>query len=103
MWAILASSIPLVASMAMIALLFSYPVLSWLPTSLQDEIEINFSGELRVGDDDFVFHQVDFLYRHLFLIIRGQGARWLLWRDSCDESDYRQLLVKLKREQYRSH
>ncbi|MCG3742487.1 hypothetical protein EXA18_03190 [Vibrio cincinnatiensis] len=99
-WAILVSPIPLVVSIVMFALLFSYPLLSWIPASLQGEVDIDCSGKLRVGEQDFFFQQVDFLYQPIFLRIQGRGKCWLLWRDSCHENDYRQLLVKLKREQY---
>lgn len=45
-----------------------------------------------------IFHSVHTLYAPLFICLQGQGKRWFIWRDSCDEATYRQLLVRLKRE-----
>ncbi|ENM3951501.1 hypothetical protein ACT7T5_002198 [Vibrio cholerae] len=92
LWALFVSSIPLVLVPYFAAWIWRGHLHSqWMPASLVGNVELTFAG---------VFEQQGQreLYAPLFICLQGQGKRWFIWRDSCDEATYRQLLVRLKRE-----
>ncbi|WP_315969567.1 protein YgfX [Vibrio metschnikovii] len=97
-WALLISPIPLVAAVVILCYWLKTPLLDWLPATLSQEVEIDFSGRLRWADQEFSYQGVSLLYRGLFIRFYGRQRSVLLWRDSCSETDYRQLLGRLKRE-----
>ncbi|ADT86024.1 hypothetical protein J0676_16755 [Vibrio sp. Vb2880] len=74
------------------------PLHHWLTPALRGEVAFDFSGYLVIGEARHAITRVQCLFAGAFVIIEGPGLRWLLWRDSCSEVEYRQLLVRLKRE-----
>jgi len=100
-WAVIISPIPLVASLWLCILLTSRPLLSLLPDSLQGEVDIHFDGFLGLKDSKVPFQAVSDIYSFAFISFQGDKKRCLLWRDSCDDTTYRQLLVRLKLKQER--
>jgi len=97
-WAVIVISIPLIASVWLCSLLLSRPINTLVPTSLQGDVEINYSGSLTVHGQRFNYSSVNALYSFVCISFEGKYQHFLLWRDSCDEQTYRQLLVKLKQE-----
>lgn len=97
-WALLISPIPLIAAMVILCYWLKTPLLAWLPATLSQEVEIDFSGRLRWADQELSYQGVSLLYRGLFIRFYGRQRSVLLWRDSCSATDYRQLLGRLKRE-----
>ncbi len=98
-WAVAISAIPLVASLLICMQLISRPVSGLIPPYLQGEVEIHFDSSLQFNDSKQKFYAVSTLHAFSFICFQGKGQRWLLWRDSCDETTYRQLLVRLKLKQ----
>ncbi|ENM5731947.1 hypothetical protein AB7D55_003767 [Vibrio mimicus] len=99
LWALFVSSIPLVLVPYFAAWIWRGHRLGlWMPKSLEGEIDLTFSGTLEQDGQRSTFHSIHTLYAPLFVTLQGQGKRWFIWRDSCDETTYRLLLVRLKRE-----
>ncbi|MGO1296552.1 MAG: hypothetical protein ACTMIA_04485 [Vibrio sp.] len=64
--------------------------------------EIRFIPEQRLieGNGTIGYQYVDLSYASFMIIFSEKAdSKWLLWRDSCQDKQYRQLLVQLKREQ----
>lgn len=99
LWALFVSSIPLVLVPFFSAWIWrGHHLGQWMPESLVGEVDLTFSGTLEQEGQRSTFHSIHTLYAPLFVTLQGQGKRWFIWRDSCDEATYRQLLVRLKRE-----
>ncbi|RBM72636.1 hypothetical protein DLR72_00480 [Vibrio paracholerae] len=99
LWALFVSSIPLVLVPYFAAWVWRGHLHSqWMPASLLGNVELTFGGVFEQEGRRETFHSVHTLYAPLFICLQGQGKRWFIWRDSCDEATYRQLLVRLKRE-----
>ncbi|MDE5178558.1 protein YgfX [Vibrio fluvialis] len=98
LWALLLSPIPLVVTLLIIGMGMALPMQQWLTPALCGNVEIDFSGSVQIGDERYAISRVQYLFAFAFIVMEGQGRRWLLWRDSCPEREYRQLLVRLKRE-----
>jgi hypothetical protein len=75
-----------------------------LKSSLSGEISYQQDGVLMpaLHAKPLYIHSVSTLYAPLFLSIKCGSQRWLLWRDSCVEADYRYLIFNEKRRQYAS-
>jgi len=101
MWAVVVSPIPLVASLWLAISLISHSSHRLLPEPLQGEVEVHFDGYLRFKGRQLSFQSISALHAFAFLSFKGKHQHWLLWRDSCDEFTYRQLLVRLKQKQKR--
>ncbi len=99
MWAVAVSAIPLVASLWLVISLVTHSSHRLLPEPLCGEVEIHFDGYLRIKERKLFFQSISDLHAFAFLSFKGKGRHWLLWRDSCDEITYRQLLVRLKQKQ----
>ncbi|ELG2044257.1 hypothetical protein RAX51_003196 [Vibrio fluvialis] len=100
LWALLLSPTPLVVTLLIIGMgmALPLPMQQWLTPELCGDVEIDFSGSVQIGDERYTISRVQYLFAFAFIVMEGQGRRWLLWRDSCSEREYRQLLVRLKRE-----
>lgn len=98
LWALLLSPTPLVVTLLIIGMGMALPMQQWLTPVLCGDVEIDFSGSVQIGDERYAISRVQYLFAFAFIVMEGQGRRWLLWRDSCSEREYRQLLVRLKRE-----
>lgn len=106
LWALLLSPIPLVVTLLIIGMGMTLPMQQWLTLPMQQwltpalcgDVEIDFSGSVQIGDERYAISRVQYLFAFAFIVMEGQGRRWLLWRDSCSEREYRQLLVRLKQE-----
>ncbi|MFC3022525.1 hypothetical protein ACFODT_01555 [Vibrio zhugei] len=64
--------------------------------------ETRFVPEQRLieGHRLIAYQHADLSYAPLVLIFtETKRKKWLLWRDACQDREYRQLLVLLKREQ----
>ncbi len=99
MWAVVVSPIPLVASLWLVILLITHSSHRLLPEALLGDVEIHFDGYLKIEGRQLFFQSMSDLHAFVFLSFKGKGQHWLLWRDSCDEVTYRQLLVRLKQKQ----
>ncbi|WP_240798190.1 hypothetical protein [Vibrio sp. H11] len=97
-WALLISAIPVVVSLVIIAIWLRVALCGWLTPTLSGAVDIDFSGRLRTQDNDEPIRSVGFKFAFAFVVIVTPQRRWLLWRDSCRDGDYRQLLMRLKRE-----
>jgi len=94
-WAVIISPIPLVAVAYLCCQLFSRSITYLLTESLQGDVTIHFDGTLVANNEKISFHSVSSVYAFVFIAFNAKNRRWLLWRDSCDDSTYRQLLVRL--------
>ncbi|WP_373417278.1 protein YgfX [Vibrio sp. D449a] len=92
------SNIPLIATLYIFALLF------WL---LRDNnvgwsvavgiLELNDNHELLINGERRLVQSSDTVWHSLFVVLKfKQGEPLMIWRDSCRDEDYRQLLVWLK-------
>lgn len=106
--AVVSSPIPLVATAYLLLIIVSRPLTSLLPDALHGEVEFGFDHSLKTNHYSIKsnnhsqgFTSVGLLHSYLFLSFHTRGKYWLLWRDSCDEATYRQLLVRLKLKQER--
>ncbi|WP_367781138.1 protein YgfX [Vibrio metoecus] len=99
LWALFVSSIPLVLVPFFSASIWrGHHLRQWMPSSLTGDVELTFCGSLEHNGQHFTFHTIQTLYAPLFITLQGPRQRWFIWRDSCDDATYRQLLVRLKRE-----
>lgn len=96
-WAVIVSPIPLAASVWLLSVFISRPLSDFLPDSLHGSVEIGFDGYFIMNNHKQSFVSVSDLQSFAFLSFHTRGKHWLLWRDSCQEETYRQLLVRLKR------
>ncbi|QPG36028.1 hypothetical protein IXK98_21605 [Vibrio europaeus] len=94
------SSIPLVASLALIAMLVKSALVGdVLLPSMQGEVEFTSSSTYKTAQGNERIRSVNFIGMALGLLITRQDkTRFILWRDSMPEEDYRHLVVILKRE-----
>lgn len=95
-WAVIVSPIPLSASAFLFSVFITRPLSALLPDCLHGSVEIGFDGYLKMNDQTQSFQSVSDLHSFAFLSFHARGKHWLLWRDSCEEAAYRQLLVRLK-------
>nr|WP_165310265.1 hypothetical protein [Vibrio ziniensis]QIH40852.1 hypothetical protein G5S32_02160 [Vibrio ziniensis] len=77
----------------------SRPLTTFLTDALYGEVEFGFYGSFKANNQVQAFQSVAFLHSFAFLSFHSKRKHWLLWRDSCDEETYRQLLVRLKLKQ----
>ncbi len=98
-WAVVASPIPLIASVVLLNIIYSRPVSQFLPEPLVGNVEIDFDGDLCIQDKKVQFNSISDIYAFAFISFQGRTKRWILWRDSCDDVIYRQLLVRLRQKQ----
>lgn len=96
---ILLSPLPLVISAYIFVLLWArFSVSEMLLPSLNGRCELTDSAVLNYQDRDIQLIRMDGHFLFLCLILHGEkNQRYILWRDSCDERDYRQLSVLIKR------
>ncbi len=99
MWVVIVSPIPLTASAALICFICARPISELLPQSLVGDVEIDFDGHLNIQGIKGYFDSISDLHGYAYISFHGKKQRWLLWRDSCDDVTYRQLLVRLKQKQ----
>ncbi len=97
-WALLISPIPLVALP-----LFFTPMITaqkqslLLASDLIGQLKLTSHSEWRCADQNLSIEKVSTQFAFMVLIVYAQkGTRYLLWRDSCAEADYRRLLVQLR-------
>ncbi|WP_413285202.1 hypothetical protein [Vibrio sp. MA40-2] len=94
-WAILSSPMPMVASLSLIGSLVYALFNSHLETRMR-KLEIHSNGELSLNNKPDKCKSVVTLYKFFMIQIKtDKGNKISIWRDSCKESDYRQLLVMI--------
>ncbi len=104
LWGIVVSDIPLVLSWPLLVVLYRYySVFGVMPKVLIGYVDIDTQAQEIISSSRESYHQFSLIYSSCFIVFYGHGRRWLLWRDSCDEFAYRQLVMQLKREQQGSH
>ncbi|WP_327796084.1 protein YgfX [Vibrio anguillarum] len=97
-WALLISPIPLVTLPLFYApLITAQKSTSLLVPSLIGQFKLTSHGEWQCADQNLSIEKVSTQFAFMVLIIYAQqGKRYLVWRDSCVEADYRRLLVQLR-------
>nr|WP_214651466.1 MULTISPECIES: protein YgfX [Vibrio] len=97
-WALLISPIPLVTLPLFYApLIAAQKSTSLLVPSLIGQFKLTSHGEWQCADQNLSIEKVSTQFAFMVLIIYAQqGKRYLVWRDSCVEADYRRLLVQLR-------
>jgi hypothetical protein len=96
---ILLSPLPLVISVYIFVLLWArFSAGELLLPSLSGRCELTDSAVLNYQDRDIQLIRMDGHFLYLCLILHGEkNQSYVLWRDSCDDRDYRQLSVLIKR------
>ncbi|WCP66666.1 protein YgfX [Vibrio tubiashii] len=94
------SSIPLVASLVLIVVLIKSALTNdILLPSMQGEVEFTSPTTYKTAQGTERIRSVNFIgVAFGLLITRQDKKRFILWRDSMPEEDYRHLVVILKRE-----
>lgn len=96
MWAVIISPMPLVITIVICGYLLSHKISLWTVSPLQGQVTICFDQFLIADGNRATLQSMSELHSFAFIAFKTQGKRWLLWRDSCDDTTYRQLLVRLK-------
>ncbi|ASA56220.1 hypothetical protein [Vibrio gazogenes] len=101
-WALISIDFPLIPSMICICWLLNiwYEQRLLLPM-IAEPCRYTDTGILIAGTHQQRIEQVKLSFAIWFVIFVGEhGKRQILWRDSCREHTYRQLLVMEKRRRY---
>ncbi|EOB3674723.1 protein YgfX [Vibrio vulnificus] len=97
-WALLFSPFPLVVVVALLYPLYQFQTIHgfWYP-AWQGAVSVNASGAVKYQQKVEHIHSLSLLFYWWFVSIKlANGRRYLIWRDSCQDSDYRQLMIVLK-------
>lgn len=97
---IVQSDIPLAPSFLLLHLGYrQFLEHGFLVTPLTGAVDFHHSGYHEYKQNPFPVNKVIFLIDKLgLLFVLSDGRRFMLWRDSIDEAEYRHLIVWLKRE-----
>lgn len=103
LWGMVVSDIPLVMSMSLVGILWRYcSSFGVTPTALVGDVDIDTESKEIITSSRESYSRVSLIYAHYFILFSARAQYRLLWRDSCDESVYRHLIMQLKREQQSS-
>jgi hypothetical protein len=93
------SSLPLVVSIYLFVLIWSYASAHQiLLPNVVGRCELTSTARIKHQGEEIQLTRIDSHFLFLGLILHGEKhQRFIVWRDSCDERDYRQLLVLIKR------
>ncbi|MFS1921349.1 protein YgfX [Vibrio lentus] len=93
------SSIPLVASLYCLYLMIAlFKTDAVVVNAAQGCFDYKLDGEVRLNDQPYVLKTVDKVWAQFFVKLSFEcGHSVLLWRDSCDEREYRYFLANLQR------
>ncbi|MEZ8632852.1 protein YgfX [Vibrio lentus] len=93
------SSIPLVASLYCLYLMIAlFKTDAVVVNAAQGCFDYKLDGEVRLNDQHYVLKTVDKVWAQFFVKLSFEcGHSVLLWRDSCDEREYRHFLANLQR------
>ncbi|CAH7222693.1 conserved hypothetical protein [Vibrio chagasii] len=96
---IVVSSIPLAVSLYCLYLSFNlFCANHMLITSAQGRFDYKGDGEVRLNDQLYKLKSVDQIWAQFFITLRFEcGHSVLLWRDSCQDQEYRHFLANLQR------
>jgi hypothetical protein len=65
----------------------------------QGHFDYKSNGEVRLNGQHYYLKKVDKVWAQFFVKLRFEcGYSVLLWRDSCDEREYRHFLAQLQRD-----
>ncbi|HDY7960191.1 protein YgfX [Vibrio vulnificus] len=97
-WALLFSPFPLVVVVALLYPLYQFQTIhGFCYPSWQGAVSVNASGAIKYQQQVEHIHSLSLLFYWWFVSIKlANGRRYLIWRDSCQDSDYRQLMIVLK-------
>lgn len=91
-WAILISPVPLVASVYLLLCLAG----GMHKRTKEVLVMISPEGRIRMAGEYHRIKYTERLFQPLFVVIHTHSGKKLqIWRDSCEEGDYRNLLVLL--------
>lgn len=96
-WALLISPLPLVSTVFFIIFLLSAGYqFQLLPPCVSGDVSLSKEGCCQWLEQTFVIEKVSLQFSFMVLVLYSEcGQRYLLWRDSCNDELYRQLLVRL--------
>lgn len=99
-WAWVYSPLPLTISFYLIGYCLAKPLSYWQQKSISGEVELDFDRlnihcELLYPQNAVQINSIETLFRPAFIVLKTSKGHWVLWRDSCQEVDYRQLIVRL--------
>ncbi|WP_345772733.1 protein YgfX [Vibrio sp. Isolate31] len=96
---IVVSSIPLAVSLYCLYLSFNlFRANHMLITSAQGRFDYKDDGEIQLNDQLYKLKSVDQIWAQFFIKLQFEcGHSVLLWRDSCQEQEYRHFLANLQR------
>lgn len=102
--AVLVAPLPLVVQLYSCYLLFDWLLNRGLiAPELRGSIRYFPHGEVELAEGKRIeIREVVTLYAALFLVIKVGPRHFLLWRDSCNEQQYRMLIFDQKRRRYAS-
>ncbi|WP_338018333.1 protein YgfX [Vibrio navarrensis] len=98
LWALVYTSLPLVTLFPLFTILLQrYQNRDILYPQLLGHLSLSFSGRLKLGQRQWQLAWVNSQFYWWFISLKTtSGERFLIWRDSCQEDEYRQLLVVIK-------
>ncbi|MDW6002945.1 hypothetical protein [Vibrio mangrovi] len=102
-WALLIADLPLIISVILIFWLLGH----WVERALllpfiSESCRYTDSGNLVYAQRQQLIERIEISFATWFVVFVGQqGERQILWRDSCREQSYRQIVVLEKRRRYR--
>ncbi|WNJ96213.1 hypothetical protein RND59_03650 [Vibrio ruber] len=101
-WALISTDLPLVSSLICICWLLNiWHEQQLLLPVISEPCRYTDAGILHVGSQQHQVERVELSFAIWFVIFVGAcGKRQILWRDSCRDHTYRQLLVMEKRRRY---
>lgn len=96
-WALLISPLPLVSTLFFIIFLLSAGYqFDLLPPCVSGDVTLHKDGRCQWLEETFIIEKVSLQFSFMVLILYSEcGQRYLLWRDTCSDELYRQLLVRL--------
>jgi len=96
---IVVSSIPLEVSLYCLYLTFNlFSTNHMLITGAQGGLDYKDDGEVRLNGNTYSLKSVDQVWAQFFVKLQFEcGHSVLLWRDSCQEQEYRHFLANLQR------
>lgn len=96
-WALSCSWLPLVASLSILGLLLRPQISTELfPVQLNGWFQLQDDGVLELNGHRDHYLRSALQLSPLFVVIFTDRQRLTIWRDSCDDRDYRRLLYLLR-------
>nr|WP_240797182.1 protein YgfX [Vibrio tasmaniensis] len=99
MFFIVFSSIPLAVALYCLALVFSlFKANHVILNTVHGCFDYKEDGEIRLNEQAYTLKSVDKIWAQFFVKLQFEcGYSVLLWRDSCNEREYRHFLAHLQR------